>query len=122
MENSILFINITNHPSNEWKNAQLKAAQAFGDVEDFPFPVVSPDMSSEDVNQLALEYADNIMHLFGTNIIVHVMGEMTFTFMLVTKLKGMGIRCVASATERKVKVNEDGSILSEFSFVKFREY
>ena len=53
---------------------------------------------------------------------VHIMGEMTFTFMVVTRLKELGIRCVASTTERKVTYDSDGVKQTEFQFVMFREY
>jgi hypothetical protein len=49
------------------------------------------------------------------------MGEMTFTFTLVKKLKQAGIPCLASTMERLVK-EEDGKKIVEFKFVQFREY
>ena len=56
------------------------------------------------------------------NTVVHVMGEMTFTYNLVTALKEVGIVCLASTTERLVKMMPDGKKVSEFKFVQFREY
>lgn len=117
-----MFINFSNHPSKNWSQKQLEAARAYGEVEDSPFPVVAPEMTSAEVNKLADEYADMLLKLYGPSATIHVMGEMTFTFMVVEKLKAMGVKCVASTTERKTTYNSDGTKLSEFSFVKFREY
>ena len=52
---------------------------------------------------------------------VHLMGEMNFTFALITKLKARGIKCVASTTQRET-VEEGGVKVSKFNFVRFREY
>ena len=46
---------------------------------------------------------------------------MTFTFDLVSMLKAEGITCIASTTERIADVN-DNTKISEFHFVRFREY
>lgn len=117
-----MFVNFSNHPSCIWDETQLEAAQGYGDVKDFPFPTISPKMSSDEVKKLAGECVDVMLKMFGKDIIVHIMGEMTFTFMVVTLLKEMGIKCIASTTERKTTYNDDGTKVSEFQFVKFREY
>ena len=44
---------------------------------------------------MADEYVKQLVNTFGAEITVHIMGEMTFTFMVVTRLKELGIRCVA---------------------------
>ena len=118
-----MFINLSNHPSSGWSEQQQQAAEQFGEVVDMPFPQVEPASTANEVHDLAgelvaaiLEYGD------AASLTVHVMGEMTFTFMVVTRLKELGIRCVASTTERKTTYNDDGSKVSEFSFVRFREY
>lgn len=100
----------------------MEAARAYGEVEDVSFPVVAPEMSAAEVNKLADEYADMLLKLYGSSVTIHVMGEMTFTFMVVTRLKACGVKCIASTTERKTTYNSEGIKLSEFSFVKFREY
>ena len=116
------FVNFSNHPTSKWGKKQLEAALQYGELEDFPFPVVPPAMNENDVRRLADKYAEQLLKLYGAKTTVHIMGEMTFTFMVVTRLKELGIRCVASTTERKTTYNEDGTKVSEFSFVKFREY
>ena len=116
-----MLVNLSNHPSGFWSEEQLAAARQFGDIVDVPFPNIDPSSSSATVHSIADKAADDITAM-AEDIVVHVMGEMTFTFMVVTRLKEMGIKCIASTTERKTTYNDDGTKLSEFSFVKFREY
>ena len=118
-----LLINFTNHPSNDWHTKQLEAAQQYGEIEDLSFPDISPAISEKELLPIVNQYVQKISSIgkdYQTT--VHIMGEMTFTFMVVTRLKEMGIKCVASTTERITTYNDDGTKLSEFSFVKFREY
>lgn len=118
-----MFINLTNHPSSQWDERQTKAARQFGEIEDMAFPQVNPNDSREDIAAIAEETAKIIVEKSHyCDVTVHVMGEMTFVYNLVSRLKSMGIRCVASTTERIVKDNDDGTKTSEFSFVGFREY
>lgn len=123
MDKRKLFINFSNHPSSFWDDAQRLAAEKYGEICDLPFPMVDGQSSEEEISQLADSYVAKIISMRKPEeITVHIMGEMTFTFTVVTRLKELGIRCVASTTERKTSYNADGTKLSEFSFVKFREY
>lgn len=117
-----MFINLTNHPSSLWSEDQLAAAEHFGEVVDIPFPDISPEADEEEINSMAEDYVEKILS-YGNDkdITVHVMGEMTFVYALVMRLKALGITCVASTTERMVK-EVDGKKISEFKFVQFREY
>lgn len=116
-------INFSNHPSSLWSEAQLSAAHAYGEVVDLPFPQVNPNMSEKELQALSSQYVDKILAMAkGDSITVHVMGEMTFTFLVVTRLKEMGIKCVSSTTERNASMTDDGKKVSEFKFVRFREY
>ena len=118
-----MFINFSNHPSKNWSQEQLEAAKVYGEITDLPFPNVSPNASEKDLQSLTKQYVQKIASIGkDCQATVHVMGEMTFTFMVVEKLKAMGVKCIASTTERKTTYNSDGTKLSEFSFVKFREY
>ena len=118
-----MFVNFSNHPSRHWDDRQMEAARCYGDVVDLPFPVVVPDADSQELQPLAQDCVQMILSQGEAgSITVHIMGEMTLTFMIVKLLKEKGIRCVASTTERKTTYNDDGTKLSEFSFVKFREY
>ena len=100
----------------------MRAARAFGEVVDMPFPPVEPSASTSDVELLARACVARIMEqAHSRKTTVHVMGEMTLIYHIVRRLKRRGIRCVASTTERKV-VEVDGKKISEFHFVQFREY
>lgn len=117
-----VFLNLSNHPSVQWEAPQLAAAREYGIIEDMPFPAISPDATNEELMELAEKTAKKILQkVEDTQVTVHVMGEMTFTYRLVSLLKAEGITCVASTTERIVE-EKDGLKTSEFRFVKFREY
>lgn len=113
-----MFLNLSNHPSVLWSPEQLAAAG--GQVVDMPFPQVAPDGDEAYIESLANEYLGKILKM-DTIEAVHVMGEMNFTFALVTKLKASGIKCVASTTKRET-IEENGVKISKFQFVKFRKY
>ena len=120
---SSLFLNLSNHPSTAWSSEQLRAAEAFGEVTDMTFPTVSPEADVTEVQQMADDYCQQIMQINKMQpIIVHIMGEMTFCFALVARLKAAGIRCVASTTIRNSDLMPDGKKVSEFHFCKFRDY
>ena len=121
-EYSKLLINLSNHPSTDWPQEQILAAKVFGEVIDMAFPLISPLASEEDIENLALKYATRIQeHQKDHHVTVHLMGEMTFTFALISHLKSYGITCIASCTERVVE-ERDGRKVSEFHFRKFRRY
>lgn len=119
-----ILINLSNHPSEEWEKEQKDSAKGkFEEIIDIDFPNISPSIKEEEFNELVNEYANKILdYKYSYNIVVHVMGEMTFTFALVNRLKEEGIRCVASCTERKVEVTPDGMKHVMFKFEKFRDY
>lgn len=115
-----MFINLSNHPSKNWSAEQLAAANSFGEIKDLAFPNVSPAADESDIEELASETIKSLPP--NQNLTVHVMGEMTLTYAIVSILKTRGIRCVASTTERIVTDNHDGTKTTTFKFFKFREY
>lgn len=118
-----MLINFSNHPSRYWDHKQIEASQHYGELIDMLFPQIAPNATVEELQMLAEKCVQQIVSQAAPQTItVHIMGEMTFTYMVVSKLKEMGIRCIASTTERKTSYNADGTKLSAFSFVKFREY
>lgn len=120
---SALFVNLSNHPSSTWQPAQLEAAKQYGEIIDIDFPAVDALCMPERVDQLANQYALDIINKGApTCLTAHVMGEMTLTFRIVELLKAQGIRCVASTTERIVTDLTDNRKETQFSFVQFREY
>lgn len=123
VDNPKLFINLSNHPSPQWTAEQLAAAEQYGTVTDMPFPVIDSGADSEEIAKLVEETFDRLKSLAaGKTATVHLMGEMTFTYTLVRRLKDAGFRCVASTTDREVVDNGDGTRTTRFHFVRFREY
>ena len=117
-----LFLNLSNHPSGLWGDKQIAEAQKYGTIEDIPFPTISPEACYEEMEEMTNNIVKNILKKAEKAVVtVHVMGEMTFTYALVNKLKAEGITCVASTTER-IAEEKDGVKTSEFKFVRFREY
>lgn len=118
-----IFINLSNHPISTWQGNQRDAISEYDNVLDISFPQILPDASSDEISAFVNKYMKAIkQHATpDTLLTVHVMGEMTFTYALVNRLKAEGITCVASTTER-VAEEKDGIKTSEFKFVRFREY
>lgn len=117
-----MFINFTNHPSENWSEKQLTAARRYGEIVDLSFPIIEPTFTKEDILLLVKESSEAILGIKEDDTVVHVMGEMTFTYNLVNALKELGITCLASTTERNTVMTPDGKKISEFKFVQFREY
>lgn len=122
-----MLINLSNHHSGKWSNSQMESAvRLYGLVRDIPFPDIDPKGTEEDIVNLANELSEIILHIFsehtGENNSVHIMGELTFCFAIITILISNNIKCVASTTNRIANNNSDGSKTIKFDFVKFREY
>lgn len=118
-----IFLNITNHPVSEWSEKQLSEALKYGSIEELPFPYVSPEVSEAEIKSLADKCLALITEkINGKVATIHIMGEMTLTFAIVKRLQAMGIKCLASTTERCVKVLDNGIKESTFNFIGFREY
>ena len=76
------------------------------------------------IAELADEYLNKIVNLSDTqSVVVHLMGEQTFSYALIKRLRERGITCVASTTKRIVKEEVPGK-KSEviFQFERFRAY
>jgi hypothetical protein len=135
-----MLINLSNHPSNLWSAEQQTAAVkqvgelkiGVSQIKDLPFPAVDPNGDEDYILSLVDEYLEKIedivcnvpkskLLLLLSNLTIHIMGELTFTFAMVNALQAKGFTCVASTTERIAK-EENGLKTSEFRFVKFRPY
>lgn len=120
----IMLINLTNHPSSRWSEKQKAAAVEFGEIVDVPFPVIDEAGDEKYISDLADEYLKKIVNLSDSEpIVVHLMGEQSFSYALISRLRERGITCVASTTKRIVKEEEPGK-KSEviFQFERFRAY
>ncbi|WP_337940470.1 CRISPR-associated protein [Parabacteroides sp.] len=118
-----MFINISNHPFCDWSENQLAAARQFGEIVELPFPVVSASEGEDHIASLAKKYADEIISRYDScHDVVHVMGEMCFSFALVKLLQQAGFVCVASTSDRVVKEVSPGHKEVFFKFIRFRQY
>lgn len=119
-----VFLNLSNHPSEDWSAIQVFSAQDYGKICDWAFPQVDSALNPIDVDSLAEGIKSEILNEYaGCDLTIHVMGEMTMTYALVSKLKSCGIRCVASCTERVSSVDPETGVKSSiFKFEGFREY
>lgn len=119
-----MLINLTNHPSSRWSDKQKAAAEVYGEIVDMPFPVIDEAGDEKYIATLADEYWNKIVNLSDTqSVVVHLMGEQTFSYALIKRLRERGITCVASTTKRIVKEEVPGK-KSEviFQFERFRAY
>jgi len=118
-----MLINITNHPINSWSNSQLQEAVVqYGEVVDWPFPLIPPEADENTVYKMAVELVNEVVSKYDQNITVHIMGEQTFCFDAVMEFARYGIKCVASTTTRNVYLNGKGDKVTHFDFVRFRSY
>ena len=118
-----MLINLSNHPSCKWSEKQLFAAKQYGEIVDISFPVVDPACGTPRVQKFAEELIDTIRD-FGSpaEVVIHIMGEMTLTFLVVKRLKEMGYTCLASTSYREIIEEEFNKKIVIFTFVRFREY
>lgn len=118
-----MLINLTNHPSANWSKEQLEASACFGEIVDYPFPMVSPEADEEIIIRQAAEIVYNIYQVYGqSNLTIHLMGEFTMTVALLKEFSVRNIPCIASTTERIVTETEPGKKSVVFKFVRFRKY
>lgn len=119
----MMFINLTNHPSDKWGEDQMAAASLYGEIVDWPFPMVKPSASHDDIRLLAEDIHSAIINKYGKRIAaIHIMGELTLCHALILLFRTDGITCIASTTERIASESSDGTKTSLFKFVQFREY
>lgn len=118
-----MLINLSNHPSEGWGAAQKEAAGKYGRVVDIPFPAVPATATPSIIDNMANELVDSVKEVASENdVTVHVMGEQTLCYALISRLQELGIPCIASCTARNVVDLPDGSKQSRFEFVQFRSY
>lgn len=121
-----MMINLSNHSVSGWSNTQrVTAEQAFEAVIDLPFPAIAPDAGAEELVVLGAGLVQQCKALLDGQKpphAIHVMGEMTFTFVLVRLLQQEGFYCVASTSHRHVEQIAPQEKKTLFKFVQFRAY
>jgi hypothetical protein len=127
-----MLLNFSNHASDKWSVEQTQAAEKdFGEIRDVPFPAIAPAANLDSIIALAQGYVQKCREQLHQQQAtssqhpvhaIHVMGEMTFVYQFVKLATAVGLRCVASTTERIAVDHSDGSKTSEFRFVRIRDY
>lgn len=119
-----MLLNLSNHPLSTWPAEQMQEAiRLFGEVQDMPFPFIDPAWSLEEVTNLAMDYCEKIAILANDKeVSVHLMGELTFTYSLLSLLQDRGISAYASTTTRRSVDLGEGRKQVLFQFVQFRRY
>lgn len=119
-----MLINLSNHPFTTWSNKQKNDAIAqYGEVIDYPFPHVSPDNDIDEIKELAKNIFQEIINLHeDKEITIHIMGEFSLVFQMVSLFQTKGIPCILSTSNRIVEAQKDGSKKVFFDFLKFRSY
>lgn len=119
-----IFINHTNHPSNNWSAEQKAAAENFGKIVDIPFPTVSPYADENEICAIVAENLQEILKLSPDAVLCQ--GEFNYTYAMVHALKCENILVLAATSERVTveSIQDDGSTkrVSIFNFVRFRRY
>ena len=118
-----MFINLTNHPSEQWGEKQKVAAQKYGKIVDIPFPLVDPAAAPGEISALAGDYTRRILEMQPKAVLCQ--GEFSFAFAMVTELKKLGVAVLAACSERRATECIQGGTTKkvvEFEFVQFREY
>lgn len=119
-----VLVNLSNHSYKHWQKNQLEAARYYGEIVDLPFPKVDAHANEEEIKLLAIDYFNKIKEIGSAEkITVHIMGEMTLTFLLISMLQQARYNCIASTTEREVVEDVNfGLKMGQFNFVQFRKY
>lgn len=119
-----MLLNLTNHNSTYWSEKQKEAAQSYGEIVDVPFPQIDESADEIYISNLADEYLHRILKLTECqNVTVHLMGEQTFVYALLKRLRKNDIECVASTTKRIVNTDSSGQKKEVvFQFERFRRY
>lgn len=120
-----IFINFSNHPSDNWSTKQKAAVSDLYDSEilDVPFPAVNAAADESEIERLAIKCVEVICEYHPVAVLCQ--GEFGVTYHVVRLLKKNGIRAVYACSERRTieKKTDEGTVkTSEFHFVRFREY
>ena len=119
-----LLVNLSNHPYKDWSEDQKKAAEKYGEVQDMAFPEIDPAMKIDKIKkEIAVAQIDEIKNMCKERrVTVHIMGEMSYTFYVVSQLKAFGICCICSTSERDTEDLGGGEKKVSFHFKRFRDY
>lgn len=116
LENKQGLLNISYELFENWSAKQQQLAlDRYGNVADILLPTITPKLHKVDFEQLVEAYYRKVK--IQRPKAVYLMGEPTFTFALVQRLKSAGISCIGSVGKQAVMDQAAGQI-----FVGFRAY
>lgn len=116
----VFFVNISNHPSTKWGDAQVVAALRMGygiELYDIPFPEVDP--ASDEMDALVERVVAALPPYYPQ--VAMVAGEPVLCLRIVARLQSMGVDCY-TATTRRISAEKDGVKTSTFEFHHFRPW
>ena len=114
-----MFVNFTNHPSNQWDDNQIRAAHIYGESVDVPFPEVDPTADEDYITSLADTCMKEILKHHPTAVLCQ--GEFCLAYQVISRCKALGIPVLAACSKRCVEENGNRKIVT-FSFARFRRY
>ncbi|MBW7889540.1 MAG: hypothetical protein LC115_08305 [Bacteroidia bacterium] len=115
-----IIINLSNHPSSSWSEAQKAGWDVIDDIQ-FPAVEFETDIKGEAV-RIVGEIVDKYRCEDYRMITVMVQGQSVLTFAIVLRLLRLGFRVVAAYTERNTTVNPDGTKTVKFDFGGWQDY
>lgn len=116
------FINFSNLHTNKWPADRLEGAKEIadgGEIINLAFPLLSPEVSKEDVYEQAEICVEKIVA--HNPDVVFCQGEFSLCFRIVELLKERNIPVVTVCNERII-YEQDGRKMSGFKFIQFREF
>ena len=113
------FVNLSNHPSSNWDEAQRQAAEQYGAIVDVPFPAVPAGENEAYIQQLSEELVQKVIQYQPGAVLCQ--GEFTLAYSVIRKLKARGVCVLAACSERNVVTNGNTNQVV-FQFERFREY
>jgi hypothetical protein len=118
-----IFLNLSNHPAANWDAAQRAAALVLApEIRDWQFPEVPPEAGVVEIAARADELVARLTREYPGVTHAMVQGEFTLAHLLVRRLQGRGIVCLAATTRREVLEDSGAVKTTRFEFVRFREY
>ncbi len=117
------FINLSNHISTNWSEAQINAAREYGEIIDYPFPGVSVEWDEVTIDKMSDEIVGKVISMKPKAVMCQ--GEFTMCFNIVRKLLKKGVCVVSACSERNCEEVMEGGVSKKimyFEFVRFRNY
>lgn len=120
-----MLLNFTNHPSTQWGAAQRTVAlEAYGSIQDLPFPQVAPTAGEQALDALAHCCTRRILAQKPAAVLCQ--GECTLSYRVIQLLLAQGMPVLAACSVRQtVELRRpDGSTCKQsiFVFAGFRRY